>query len=298
MRGWTSQGSATVRPASGYPAHAGMDRLTTTRPVTVRLRLPRPCGDGPPQRAKSAPECLVTPPMRGWTCRLPPHRYPIRGYPAHAGMDRHQVPEVLGCAWLPRPCGDGPLPGLCCDWHHWVTPPMRGWTVIDDTFAEATAGYPAHAGMDPGCFSCGRSCSRLPRPCGDGPSERMGIKSIATVTPPMRGWTLQASKLAGKSGEGLPRPCGDGPSELPLLGSCVMVTPPMRGWTLLTINRPATDGGYPAHAGMDHIDGDLAEVWLRLPRPCGDGPYAQSDLDYPPGVTPPMRGWTQSPAAS
>ncbi len=50
--------------------------------------------------------------------------------------------------WLPRPCGDGPQLIERMTAFPQVTPPMRGWTLVDSNHGNGKRGYPAHAGMD------------------------------------------------------------------------------------------------------------------------------------------------------
>ena len=108
-------------PASGFPAHAGMDPAVTGSAA--------PTGDGAEGRPTP-----VSPPTRGWTQGLrtsrsagPPHG----GFPAHAGMDPIATrARRIDLRRFPRPRGDGPLRAhrSMVVLHGEVSPPTRGWT--------------------------------------------------------------------------------------------------------------------------------------------------------------------------
>ena len=99
-----------------------------------------------------------------------------------------------------------------------------------------------------------------------------------------------------RSGDGLgcPRTCGDGPMLWAEHVRPLTVPPHMRGWTLRVLWRRRSDGGAPAHAGMDPTwsCSNLRHPWC--PRTCGDGPLIPTILDGGQKVPPHMRGWTSS----
>ncbi len=197
----------------GYPAHAGMDLSGLTFPAQ-RLRLPRPCGDGPVRAIGAGRDGKVTPPMRGWThCRLRSRRRNA-GYPAHAGMDPVYPNCLLRPTGLPRPCGDGPTQAHRDNAAAMVTPPMRGWTPSVASPTRLQTGYPAHAGMDPTAGFADEGYKRLPRPCGDGPQAGGSLSSHRRVTPPMRGWTSCPYRQSA-TGRGYPAHAGMDPMQKP-----------------------------------------------------------------------------------
>ena len=71
----------------GFPAHAGMDRGERDD-RSMRAGLPRTRGDGPRIVGRINPLLGASPHTRGWTRRRRPVRCRLRGFPAHAGMDR------------------------------------------------------------------------------------------------------------------------------------------------------------------------------------------------------------------
>ncbi len=148
MRGWTEKSNRQNARFWGYPAHAGMDLPLRDYPPG-RIRLPRPCGDGPYCDRPATSALKVTPPMRGWTRAGTPASGLAGGYPAHAGMDPPHLMRRVGRYQLPRPCGDGPETARDPDAADEVTPPMRGWTIDGVLYGDGGRGYPAHAGMDP-----------------------------------------------------------------------------------------------------------------------------------------------------
>ena len=104
------------------------------------------------------------------------------------------------------------------------------------------------------------------------------------------------SRARSRVSRWFPRPRGDGP--LHGLPACrhLKVSPPTRGWTSVLSCYRVRCGGFPAHAGMDQRYLRAGALWMRFPRPRGDGPEPH---DWPPcasRVSPPTRGWTPSSA--
>ena len=155
--------------------------------------------------------------------------------------------------------------------------------------------------MDPSTPGYHAPLMRFPRPRGDGPLFSSARSASARVSPPTRGWTVDATWAAGTVpgfpahagmdpipalrklrfprprgdgpcarrvddlGAGFPRPRGDGPLG-PMRRSRSdrrwRVSPPTRGWR-----------------------------W-RFPRPRGDGPPKAPTVAQVMEVSPPTRGWT------
>ena len=90
-RGWTRVRGPDDGLDDGSPAHAGMDR-TTSSSSRSRRRLPRPRGDGPRIRKCARSMAGAPPPTRGWTPDRDPLEPPVLGSPAHAGMDLSRAP--------------------------------------------------------------------------------------------------------------------------------------------------------------------------------------------------------------
>ena len=128
MRGWTEGSFALPFQVEVFPAHAGMDRMSSLKRRS-RQRFPRACGDGPRLLATGAfeevsfpracgdgpysPTSLKTstpfsPRMRGWTAL-------VQGY----------IPVY---SRFPRACGDGPISAGCKNCYAEFSPRMRGWT--------------------------------------------------------------------------------------------------------------------------------------------------------------------------
>ena len=147
-RGWTLHGLTGGRGRAGFPAHAGMDRVSTAGGA-ARPRLPRTRGDGPERVIGPRAADLASPHTRGWTPDVQVKDGLYGGFPAHAGMDPMRTATAPGSRRLPRTRGDGP--GRCG--HGLVrpraSPHTRGWTWSMRSRTCPTAGFPAHAGMDP-----------------------------------------------------------------------------------------------------------------------------------------------------
>ena len=118
------------------------------------------------------------------------------------------------------------------------------------------------------------------------------IYGIAGASPHTRGWTPPLAErvalyhgfpahagmdpCAGTASgrrPGLPRTRGDGP--LPQLRRVAddLASPHTRGWTRGVATAGEHERGFPAHAGMDPLEGaEMARI-ARLPRTRGDGPW-------------------------
>ena len=190
-RGWTQTTVQAAVLRVGFPAHAGMDPGTTSRQA-LPGRFPRPRGDGPSSECTGSGRSAVSPPTRGWTLH-DIHRPRLdAGFPAHAGMDPPRLVLLAAVGGFPRPRGDGPCSPISSGFVRRVSPPTRGWTPVQCADGATRRGFPAHAGMDPRYLVRGTARSGFPRPRGDGPPIVARIMSVATVSPPTRGWTLPA----------------------------------------------------------------------------------------------------------
>ena len=229
--------------------------------------------------------------MRGWTAceQWVPDGLDV--FPAHAGMDRHPAGGDPGPRRVPRACGDGPRLGQISHSRWACSPRMRGWTGSDGHGPAGLRVFPAHAGMDRTSSASRRPRPRVPRACGDGPSDHGDDGEPMKCSPRMRGWTVRKRVLrlalvvfpahAGMDRRsicsavrwsGVPRACGDGPRVALYLRSSKECSPRMRGWTVTDRPRPERRRVFPAHAGMDR-DSWIVNVGIgRVPRACGDGP--------------------------
>ena len=173
---------------------------------------------------------------------------------------------------FPRPRGDGPDDVLPRHEGEQVSPPTRGWTSGCPTGSEQSAGFPAHAGMDPYLLPPVLRGEGFPRPRGDGPEKAPTGLWGKMVSPPTRGWTHRRCRQGGarcgfpahagmdpahtstdSTRPGFPRPRGDGPHTNFAKARAMMVSPPTRGWTDGVRRVVRRLAGFPAHAGMDPV---------------------------------------------
>ena len=148
-RGWTRHRVVLSLPLAGFPAHAGMDPQRT-RTGSGRSRLPRTRGDGPRSSWASRRRLTASPHTRGWTRSGASGLSQFKGFPAHAGMDRAGGPSLACRVRLPRTRGDGPCAESEGGRVTTASPHTRGWTPLARVTSTSGAGFPAHAGMDPG----------------------------------------------------------------------------------------------------------------------------------------------------
>ncbi len=212
---------------------------------------------------------------------------------------------------FPRPRGDGPRRTKRRRSIRRVSPPTRGWTPLRVVAGRPDGGFPAHAGMDPLGSAPARLGAGFPRPRGDGPADDDAHRQERLVSPPTRGWTLDAQPShmerpgfpahAGMdlvcldtptASAGFPRPRGDGPVCVVDARAGRSVSPPTRGWTRWRYVGVASSGGFPAHAGMDPPRCHGTDTVGGFPRPRGDGPTGGSNAVFVRRVSPPTRGWT------
>ena len=172
-------------------------------------------------------------------------------------------------------------------------------------------GFPAYAGMDPGCRGRRPAPARVPRTRGDGPRKTALPAPLDAGSPHTRGWTraergrglarrgfpahagMDPPAAAPPSARpGVPRTRGDGPAPFTWAGGKRRGSPHTRGWT--HVPPGALDGGegFPAHAGMDPAPFLRDTAHGRVPRTRGDGPFTSSTVLMPPAGSPHTRGWT------
>ncbi len=186
-RGWPAIQAGVQTATSGFPAHAGMARLTVARRLYAN-GFPRPRGDGPFPQCPVSARRPVSPPTRGWPA-LPWHTNRRRcGFPAHAGMALMNRNGLRGIQRFPRPRGDGPYVAEIKLLRMWVSPPTRGWPFAGHRWLGLAWGFPAHAGMARRHVPPDRSHPGFPRPRGDGPKWRGNGATKRRVSPPTRGW--------------------------------------------------------------------------------------------------------------
>ena len=276
------------------PHHAGMDPVVS-RLRTERNRLPRTRGDGPSTSVLEFSTFLASPHTRGWTLPSLDWRRAGPGFPAHAGMDPRRWIGSQMRYGLPRTRGDGPAPGHHTPHTPQASPHTRGWTRGIEAAVFFYAGFPAHAGMDPGVCQCPDIGTWLPRTRGDGPASStsrgkrvQGFPAHAGMDPLSR----QAPPVARR----LPRTRGDGPFAPSTRSSCRAASPHTRGWTRTSTWLPPHWTGFPAHAGMDLITSVCADSGRRLPRTRGDGPSTRQSRPTDVSASPHTRGMDPRPS--
>ena len=240
----------------GSPAHAGMDPAAC-QPAHRQRRLPRTRGDGPEWLTGIQDAAEAPPHTRGWTRAVDPYGRLECGSPAHAGMDPPRLGARGRHRWLPRTRGDGPTAGPAGEPSARAPPHTRGWTPLDMPPRAAASGSPAHAGMDPAQARARRSGSWLPRTRGDGPVAICGCTPIAEAPPHTRGMDPRSARPR-RSACRLPRTRGDGPVMFACCVVRVTASPHTRGWTPARGAGLPRQRGFPAHAGMDPVEGSRA----------------------------------------
>ena len=176
-----------------------------------RARLPRTRGDGPHDMCAADRGAGASPHTRGWTRRRHARGAARRGFPAHAGMDPGGHRADRGRGGLPRTRGDGPFPASAPAAMVAASPHTRGWTHLFPEGVLLSAGFPAHAGMDPGSRGGATRRGRLPRTRGDGPSPMTGRTPRRRASPHTRGWTRAGPAHVGRA-RGFPAHAGMDPS--------------------------------------------------------------------------------------
>ena len=189
-RGWTRAIGRFGEKTGGFPAHAGMDPIPF-RVLKTSCRFPRTRGDGPDVIYARIQGEMVSPHTRGWTLRAAALDKNNDGFPAHAGMDPLPCVSPGSPTRFPRTRGDGPSLYGKFGANPAVSPHTRGWTFRRLDLHDGFAGFPAHAGMDPGRRRYRVMVMWFPRTRGDGPRSDTLLVASATVSPHTRGWTLE-----------------------------------------------------------------------------------------------------------
>ena len=309
-RGWTHARPSPAWRGVGFPAHAGMDPISTST-ASSPSRFPRTRGDGPVLSTSIRRVPKVSPHTRGWT-HAPAHQPDSRpGFPAHAGMDPCRPSRGDRTRRFPRTRGDGPVGREMQSAMRRVSPHTRGWTLIEHPRPTRMPGFPAHAGMDPGPGDAARGSGGFPRTRGDGPGPARTSTRKPRVSPHTRGWTENVVGHAlptkgfpahagmdpdidgaGGASDGFPRTRGDGPDIDARPGAAAAVSPHTRGWTADPARRIRRPRGFPAHAGMDPRSSSASSSSTRFPRTRGDGPGGDHRHRVARRVSPHTRGWT------
>ena len=311
-RGWTRPGRGSGCRDPGFPAHAGMDRTSSTRRTGSR-RVPRTRGDGPADSQGRLRGVKGSPHTRGWTQIVEESRRASCGFPAHAGMDPGPRTAPPAPCRVPRTRGDGPHARSKRAPPAAGSPHTRGWTCHIRRADTVRFGFPAHAGMDPGSAASGRATGRVPRTRGDGPSSSAPPARPAGGSPHTRGWTRGTGPAGVRRGgfpahagmdplrvadadvdDRVPRTRGDGPEVVHRGPLHDEGSPHTRGWTPALRRRRGGGRGFPAHAGMDPLWVVNVENPSGVPRTRGDGPINVSGASLLDAGSPHTRGWTAS----
>ena len=156
MRGWTFGTRADGWLGPVFPAHAGMDRVSTIKDSRTTC-FPRACGDGPATYFCWSMVRIV--------------------FPAHAGMDRCGRCCCAASQRFPRACGDGPRWGGRCRRDQVVFPAHAGMDRDRASCQRAIIPFsPRMRGWTAQESTEGKTCKRFPRACGDGPLQ--GLQRI------------------------------------------------------------------------------------------------------------------------
>ncbi len=187
-RGSTRWGLLPRSAQRGCPAHAGIDLVVLTAGIGI-ARLPRTRGDRPARGRSLLRHSAAAPHTRGSTPAPRRARRPLRGCPAHAGIDPGR-PELRDARRrLPRTRGDRPGSTIDMKPSFAAAPHTRGSTPLAGRNVLAVQGCPAHAGIDPRSASASSSFRWLPRTRGDRPKQCGLAKSRAAAAPHTRGST-------------------------------------------------------------------------------------------------------------
>ncbi len=147
---------------------------------------PRARGDGPWSLRHQGGPSPCSPRTRGWTHGPPSPGRTIPLLPAHAGMDPGEAGRGPCGSAAPGARGDGPsgvvlgLSTVGC------SPRTRGWTQLGHSGRGLQELLPAHAGMDPGSRTGGRTSTSAPRARGMDPATT--VPSAVVMAAPRACW--------------------------------------------------------------------------------------------------------------
>ena len=141
--------------------------------------------------ARGVPQ--FTPHARGSTVVLVSPGFPLRVYPACAGIDLFEKKVDFSSGRLPRMRGDRPRLRTISNRTQKFTPHARGSTVLSRRRLVGMLVYPACAGIDLFRYALRVACVGLPRMRGDRPERVIPIRRRSVFTPHARGSTSAGS---------------------------------------------------------------------------------------------------------
>ncbi len=194
----------------------------------------------------------------------------------------------------------------------WAAPHARGSTRRRAQSADAGAGCPACAGIDPGDETTMSTSRRLPRMRGDRPRTVLDAADVTLAAPHARGSTRCGSSsrdrcagcpacagidpphaARGLACAWLPRMRGDRPWVRSRLRVMSRAAPHARGSTRRGNVDHRRDHGCPACAGIDPRSRRCSARTVRLPRMRGDRPGPRTSRVALPRAAPHARGSTR-----
>ncbi len=193
-RGSTVYSPVTTLTAWGFPAHAGINRLTSPPPHPTS-GVPRARGDQPAPGLYPGDRPRGSPRTRGSTGTARRKVSKCAGFPAHAGINRCSMPSRNAPSRVPRARGDQPwfrqiFPGAKLG-----SPRTRGSTAGSCLSHRYPGGFPAHAGIN---RMHRRACPvsrRVPRARGDQPAFTMMSPWHGMGSPRTRGSTAHSDAV-------------------------------------------------------------------------------------------------------
>ena len=269
------------------PAHAGVSRCRQAASRSCRCA-PRPRG-GQSRRGEAGDGTYVcSPPTRG-SVDSGPHAAAVESVlPAHAGVSRSAVIELVRGCGAPRPRGGQSERRNRIGSRLRCSPPTRGSVGGGGGPVAVALVLPAHAGVSRGSPARARDRFCAPRPRGG--QSRVGSlrRTRARCSPPTRGSvgacaTGQASPrvLPAHAGvsrlperpsrrrSGAPRPRGGQSFAQSLSGKLPQCSPPTRGSVVRAPPTVRVENVLPAHAGVRRIFDGVDQHDLSAPRPRG-----------------------------
>ena len=150
---------------------------------------PRECGGDPRKVQRGKRTRQLSPRMRGWSCPLSSLWFHHHVIPANAGVILKSPSNFSLWKCYPRECGGDPCLIIQIYRQQWLSPRMRGWSLLHKIIVFSVNVIPANAGVILNLRNQNMNRISYPRECGGDPTTHALEVLSRELSPRMRGWS-------------------------------------------------------------------------------------------------------------
>ena len=188
MRGWSWCFLLDGVRNKVIPANAGVI-LTVITLRKTRNSYPRECGGDPVNYCMYKNANLLSPRMRGWSQEGAEGKAYKTVIPANAGVILKSPSNFSLWKCYPRECGGDPCLIIQIYRQQWLSPRMRGWSLLHKIIVFSVNVIPANAGVILNLRNQNMNRISYPRECGGDPTTHALEVLSRELSPRMRGWS-------------------------------------------------------------------------------------------------------------